>query len=224
MFEGEGTLTFTKGGTYQGMFALGVFSGRGVLTYRGGGSFDGEWLDGKRNGFGAEYGNDGQISRQGFWVNDTFSRASNTPPPLPRASNAKNPITGLGQVRLVYDGGVYKIPVLINDSISLNFVLDSGAADVSIPWDVISVMIRAGDLNETDFVGKQRYVLADGSIKTSETFIIKKITVGNVTLKNILGSSTDISGSLLLGQSFLSKLAEWKIDNTNKILFLRPNI
>ena len=35
-------------------------------------------------------------------------------------------------------GGIYVVPVLINDAITLDFVVDSGAADVSIPADVVS--------------------------------------------------------------------------------------
>ena len=36
------------------------------------------------------------------------------------------------------EGGTYVVPVLINDAITLDFVVDSGAADVSIPADVVS--------------------------------------------------------------------------------------
>jgi Aspartyl protease len=41
-------------------------------------------------------------------------------------------------------GGTFVIPVLINGQITLNFTIDSGAADVSIPADVVSTLIRTG--------------------------------------------------------------------------------
>ena len=41
-------------------------------------------------------------------------------------------------------GGVYEIPVEINGVITLNFVLDTGASEVSIPADVFLTLYRAG--------------------------------------------------------------------------------
>ena len=61
------------------------------------------------------------------------------------------------------EGGTYVVPVLINDAITLDFIVDSGAADVSIPADVVSTLMRTKTLKETDFLGEQTYVLADGS-------------------------------------------------------------
>ena len=39
-------------------------------------------------------------------------------------------------------GGTYVVPVLINKAITLNFVIDSGASDVSIPADVVLTLVR----------------------------------------------------------------------------------
>jgi hypothetical protein len=43
------------------------------------------------------------------------------------------------------------VPVLINDAITLDFVVDSGAADVSIPADVVSTLIRTKTIGPSDF-------------------------------------------------------------------------
>ena len=43
-------------------------------------------------------------------------------------------------VPLQKEGGTYVVPVLENDAIPLRFVVDSGAADVSIPADVVSTL------------------------------------------------------------------------------------
>lgn len=45
-------------------------------------------------------------------------------------------------VQMKDDGGVFVVPVEINSAITLDFVVDSGASDVSIPADVVSVLIR----------------------------------------------------------------------------------
>ena len=44
-------------------------------------------------------------------------------------------------VPLRSEGGTFVVPVLINDKITLDFTLDSGAADVSIPLDVFSRLV-----------------------------------------------------------------------------------
>jgi predicted aspartyl protease len=49
-----------------------------------------------------------------------------------------------GRVRLKMDGGTFVVPVQINGTMTLDFVIDSGAADVSVPADVVSTLIRAG--------------------------------------------------------------------------------
>jgi hypothetical protein len=59
------------------------------------------------------------------------------------------------EVQLNSDGGVLTVPVEINGAITLDFVLDSGAADVSVPADVVSTLIRTRTIRPADFVGQQ---------------------------------------------------------------------
>ena len=118
------------------------------------------------------------------------------------------------------EGGTYVVPVLINDAITLDFVVDSGAADVSIPADVVSTLMRTKTLKETDFLGEQTYVLADGSKVPSQTFVIRSLKVGNKVLENVNGSVASVHGSLLLGQTFLSRFKSWSVDNTKHALLL----
>jgi aspartyl protease family protein len=114
-------------------------------------------------------------------------------------------------------GGIYFLPVLINDAITLNFVVDSGAADVSIPADVVMTLMRTGTLKESDFLGQRTYVLADGSTVPSKTFRIRSLKVGNKVLENVNGSAS-LKGIPLLGQSFLGRFKSWSVDNTKHVL------
>jgi uncharacterized protein len=116
------------------------------------------------------------------------------------------------------EAGIYVVPVLINDAITLNFIVDSGAADVSIPADVVMTLIRTGTLKETDFLGEKTYVLADGSKVPSQTFRIRSLKVGNKVLENVNGSIAPVQGSLLLGQSFLNRFKSWSVDNAKHVL------
>jgi clan AA aspartic protease (TIGR02281 family) len=127
-----------------------------------------------------------------------------------------------GRVPLKMDGGTFIVPVQINGTMTLNFVIDSGASDVSIPADVVSTLMRAGTITEPDFIGESTYVLADGSTTKSQTFKIRTLKVGNTVLKDVKGSVASAQGSLLLGQSFLSRFKSWSIDNTKLELLLEP--
>ena len=124
------------------------------------------------------------------------------------------------EVRLVRDAGVLKVPARINGAITLDFILDSGAADVSIPADVFLTLSRTGTIEKRDLLGKQSYRLADGRAVSSQLFQIRSLSVGGHTLSNVLGSVAPASASLLLGQSFLSRFSSWSIDNSRHVLVL----
>ena len=47
-------------------------------------------------------------------------------------------------VPLKLEGRTFLIPVVVNNQIILNFTIDSGAADVSIPEDVFSTLTGTG--------------------------------------------------------------------------------
>lgn len=127
---------------------------------------------------------------------------------------------GFSLIPLQKDGGTFVVPVLINNIITLNFVVDSGATDVSIPEDVVRTLIRTGTLKRSDFLGKKTYVLADGSKVPSQTFRIRSMRVGDRVVENVTGSMTTVEGSLLLGQSFLGRFKSWSIDNGKHALRL----
>jgi clan AA aspartic protease (TIGR02281 family) len=117
-------------------------------------------------------------------------------------------------------GGTFVVPVFINGAITLNFVVDSGAADVSVPADVVGTLIRAGTIGKSDFTGKQTYVLADGSTAPTNTFVIRSLKVGDILIENVKGSVSPAAGSLLLGQSFLQRFKSWSMDNNKHVLVL----
>ena len=113
-------------------------------------------------------------------------------------------------------GDMHVVPVRINDAITLDFVVDSGSADVNIPADVVSSLALA----EADFIGQRTYLLADGSTTVQKTFRIRSLKVGDVEVENVTGSVASKLGFPLLGQSFLSHFRSWSIDNATHELLL----
>jgi hypothetical protein len=132
-------------------------------------------------------------------------------------SSLSSSSSGATLIPVKAQGGTYVVPVLINKAITLNFVIDSGAADVSIPADVVLTLVRSGTVLRSDFIGTKTYRLADGSTVPSTTFRIRSLTVGNnVVIENVTGSIAPVRGDLLLGQSFLSRFKSWSIDNAKQ--------
>jgi len=103
----------------------------------------------------------------------------------------------------------------------LPFILDSGAADVQIPADVVATLERAGTISEEDFIGSQIYTLADGSKLIGDQFRLREVRLGNHVIPNVVASIGPVKGDLLLGQSFLSRFGTWAIDNTRRVLILQ---
>ncbi|MGA9896075.1 MAG: retroviral-like aspartic protease family protein [Xanthobacteraceae bacterium] len=128
--------------------------------------------------------------------------------------------TSIINIPLEAVNGAFVVPVEINGVITLNFVVDSGAADVSIPSDVVSTLMRTGTIERSDFIGTQTYVLADGSESPSNTFIIRSLKVGNTRVENVTGSVSPAKGGLLLGQSFLQRFKSWSMNNATHHLVL----
>lgn len=140
-----------------------------------------------------------------------------TPSPIAQPSEqpipSKSASDEYNEVKMTKSGGVYSIPVLINDVLRIKFVLDSGAADVSISQDVFFTLIKTETIKKRDWLPGEQYRLADGSIAQSDRFNIRTLKIGNRILKNVacsISNSTD--APMLLGQSALEQLGSYTFD------------
>ena len=124
------------------------------------------------------------------------------------------------EVAIEKRGGTYRVPVRINDTITLPFLLDTGAADLVIPADVALTLIRAGALASSDFVGKDRYRLANGTEEMSDVVVLHEVQVGEHVVRNVTASISPAQGEPLLGQSFLSKFGAVTLDYNRRVLVL----
>lgn len=125
------------------------------------------------------------------------------------------------RVRMEKEGGVFVVPVLFNGAITLGAIVDSGASDVSIPKDVALTLIRTRTVSETDFLGTQTYVMADGTKVPSPRFLLRSLKVGNRILENVEASIASEQANILLGQSFLGRFKAWAINNEKHELLLK---
>ena len=123
-----------------------------------------------------------------------------------------------GEIPLIRSGEVYLLPVQINGIITLNFLLDTGASEVSIPADVVSTLYRAGTIRDADLLPGKSYRLADGSIINSDRFTLKSLKIGDNYVTNVSASIGVLPSVPILGQSFLERLGAWGIDSQRQVL------
>jgi clan AA aspartic protease (TIGR02281 family) len=126
-------------------------------------------------------------------------------------------------VPLINEHGSLQVPVVINGKAAFNFTIDSGATDVCVPANVFYSLTSAGTVSQQDFLDKRPYKLADGSTRYAERFRIRSLRVGSLELRDVEASVVPAAGSLLLGQSFLSRLKSWSIDNERQVLAITPS-
>ena len=130
------------------------------------------------------------------------------PSPADHASSLEN------EVPLKQLGGTYRVPVRINDAFTLNFTLDSGAADVQIPADVMLTLMRTETLTPADFIGKQTYQLADGSELPSMTVMLRELRVGDYRLQNVKAAVGPVGGGPLTRAELPGAIwKSWTLDN-----------
>src|SRR5258706_2767246 len=199
----QGTKTYNNRGKYVGEFRNGKPNGQGTTTGTSadGSQYVGEFKDGSFNELGTlTYANGSIIS--GIWTDGKFVRA----------------FSDQETIRMENNGAVYVVPVRFNNAITLDAIVDSGASDVSIPADIVLTLIRTKTVTDEDFLGKQIYVLADGSKVPSQRFRIRSMKVGNKIVKDVVGSIASVKGEILLGQSFLRQFKSWSVDNEQHTL------
>jgi len=218
--DGRGTYSWPDGKKYVGEFKGGVADGQGTYTWPDGRKYVGELLGDQPNGQGTFTFADGRRQvgqfRNGEFVGAVQNGISDDPN-LVRVSASP----GAGEVPLQRRGGTYVVAAEVNGQAPLDFHIDSGAADVSVPAYVFQQMKSAGSVRAEDMLGIETYVLGNGTTIKAETFRIRTLKVGAVVVRDVRASVSQYDGPPLLGMSFLSRFNSWSVDNGRGVLILR---
>ena len=138
----------------------------------------------------------------------------------PDGFNANREARPGSSVPVRVDGGAFIVRGSINNQLSVDFVLDSGATEVSIPADVVKTLARTGTITSSDFLDAAKFQLADGSVVPQLRFRIRSLSVGGRVAEDVAATVGDINSTPLLGQSFLQRFRSWSIDNQLGVLNL----
>lgn len=125
------------------------------------------------------------------------------------------------RIPLVRVSGGLIAPVVINNALKLNFIVDSGASDVSIPAEVFERLVQANTVTQADITGNRNYKNADGEVFQSQTFLIRSLKIGNIEAPRVQAKVSPSNAPPLLGQSFLKRFKSWSIDNSTQELILQ---
>jgi clan AA aspartic protease (TIGR02281 family) len=131
---------------------------------------------------------------------------------------------GAEEIALVKEGEVYSLPVRINDMITLDFLLDTGASEVQIPADVVLTLLRQKAIKVEDFLPGATYSLADGSTVRSPRYTVRSLQIGSHRLTSVPASIGTLTSGPILGMSFLNRLEAFSIDTTRRVLIFHPRL
>ena len=121
-------------------------------------------------------------------------------------------------IKMEKRNGVFVIPCKVN-GLSLRFIFDTGASDVSISLTEALFMLKNGYLSEKDILGTEFYGIANGNIEEGTKIILRQILIGKIKLNNVHASVVhDLNAPLLLGQTALERFGKVTIDYENNII------
>ena len=122
------------------------------------------------------------------------------------------------RIKMEKAGGIYKIPCEVN-GLRMKFYFDTGASLVSISLKEAMFMLENGYLSKKDIIGTGKSSIADGSIVENTIINLREMKIGSKTLQNVRASvSNSLLAPILLGQSALKRLGEYKIQGDFLIL------
>ena len=123
-------------------------------------------------------------------------------------------------IPLQFVGKDIYVPVRINGTITIPFVLDTGANELALPIDVATTLARAGALDRNDILDPRRYTFANGASQTLQRVVIRQVQVGPHSIENVPASINPAASEPLLGQSFLARFGAVTIDYQRHLLIL----
>jgi len=124
------------------------------------------------------------------------------------------------EIPLGTNGGIYTVPVQINRSVTMQFLVDPGAGVVVIPVSVLRELVRNGTVTEGDVIGIGTAELADSSLYLTARVRLRELRVGDIVVSDVTAAVSPGLSQPLLGQSFLRRFASVTFDNRRQMLIL----
>ena len=124
------------------------------------------------------------------------------------------------EVPLGTSGGIYTVPVQINGSVAMKFLVDPGAGVVVIPLSVLRDLVQNGTVTENDVIGVGAAETADRSLYLTARVRLAELRIGDTIVRDVTAAVAPGLTRPLLGQSFLRRFAAVTFDNRRHVLIL----
>ena len=89
------------------------------------------------------------------------------------------------RVNLVSQNGVTYLPTMVNDKDMVNWNLATNGRKIEITEAMAEQLLESGAIEKGDFEDGETFKTASGKKLRSNTFIIKKLQIGDVVLENV---------------------------------------
>jgi len=119
--------------------------------------------------------------------------------------------------------GVKFIDVTVNGQFTVKMILDSGCSGTLISIAEAKYLYDKGCFSQDDILGVSESQIADGSIVENMVINLKELVIGNkISCSNVKATvSSNANAPLLLGNEVLNRVAEYSVDNDNKMIKFR---
>ena len=124
------------------------------------------------------------------------------------------------EIALTRRHGTFMVKGMVNNCLTFEFHLDSGAADVTLSRNHFEQLKAARAVFPAEIAGEDTYVMADGRTATQEIFLIRSLQLGPMTVRNVRAAVMPGDAPPLLGMSFLGRFHAWSVNNHREVLSL----
>lgn len=121
-------------------------------------------------------------------------------------------------ITMEQDGGVYKVPCVVNGA-KMKFIFDTGAATVCLSESMAEYLLNNDYISKDDILGFGSSQVADGRIVDHVKINLKDIEIAGLHLKDV--EAVVVEGQrapLLLGQTAIQRLGKVSIDGNKLII------
>ena len=109
-------------------------------------------------------------------------------------------------------GRQLRVPCILNGN-PLNFVLDTANTQSALLVPEALFLLKNQKLSESDFLNTEYFKLLKGDVATGAKVILRELSIGGLTIKNLIVSVRQGTDStLLLTPSTLTKIAKVNVD------------
>ncbi len=124
------------------------------------------------------------------------------------------------EVPFQYVNGLKIIKVKINNTLTIDMIMDSGCSTSMISIAEAEYLWKKGVLTESDFKGTSKAQVADGRIVDNLVFNLKELVIGDdLVARNVeVLVSENVNAGLLLGNEVLDRVASYTVDMQSRII------